>query len=445
MPRPSGSIFAQILTLISISLIAAQAVNLLLIFNLPPPSPDFYRISEVVQVYRGLPPPFAERRPLEVRMATSPPNPPMEGRNARSLRRAIAGSLGIDDDRVRITGDRSPFADRRVLRIVRDRLAQQGARHEELFLVAPFAVSVQQADGQWRVVKPAPVFGLDAWQQRLVLWFLITALAMAPLAWIVARRMARPYQLFSEAAERLGRDPQSTPISLALTGASEIKVAAVAFNDMQSRLQRYVEDRTAMVGAIAHDLRTPLTRLKFRIESAPEDLRRKMAKDIDEMEQMISAAMTFVRDASHAGARSPLEVSTLVESLCDEMVETGAQVTLTDRERVVLNGDAVALRRLFTNLLENAVKFGGGVEVRVLGQEGFAVIEILDDGPGIPDDERERVFEPFYRREPSRNRDTGGIGLGLAVVRSVARAHGGEVDLENRPEGGLKARVRLPL
>lgn len=200
-----------------------------------------------------------------------------------------------------------------------------------------------------------------------------------------------------------------------------------------------------MVGAIAHDLRTPLTRLKFRIESAPEDLRRKMAKDIDEMEQMISAAMTFVRDASHAGARSPLEVSTLVESLCDEMVETGAQVTLTDRERVVLNGDAVALRRLFTNLLENAVKFGGGVEVRVLGQEGFAVIEILDDGPGIPDDERERVFEPFYRREPSRNRDTGGIGLGLAVVRSVARAHGGEVDLENRPEGGLKARVRLPL
>jgi len=275
LARPSGSIFAQILTLISISLIAAQAVNLLLIFNLPPPSPDFYRISEVVQVYRGQPPPFAERRPLEVRMASSPPNPPMEGRNARSLRRAISGLLGIDENKVRITGDRSPFADRRVLRIVRDQLARQGARHEELFLVAPFAVSVQQADGQWRVIKPAPVFGLDAWQQRLVLWFLITALAMAPLAWIVARRMARPYQLFSEAAERLGRDPQSTPISLSLTGASEIKVAAVAFNDMQSRLQRYVEDRTAMVGAIAHDLRNSLTRLKFRIESAPMTFARK--------------------------------------------------------------------------------------------------------------------------------------------------------------------------
>jgi len=170
-----------------------------------------------------------------------------------------------------------------------------------------------------------------------------------------------------------------------------------------------------------------------------------MAKDINEMEQMISAAMTFVRDASHAGERSPLEISTLVESLCDEMSETGSQVTLTHRDRVVLNGDAVALRRLFANLLENAVKFGGGVEVRVLGLEGFAVIEIRDDGPGIPDDERERVFEPFYRREPSRNRDTGGIGLGLAVVRSVARAHGGEVELENRTEGGLTARVRLPL
>ena len=437
--------FAQILTLIGISLIAAQAVNLLLIFNLPPPSPDFYRISEVVQVYRGLPPQFAERRSLEVSTAPAPPSPLMEGRNALALKQAMAAALGLSEDRVRITGDRSPFADRRVLRIIRDQLAREGAPHEDLFLVAPFAVSIQQADRQWRVIKPAPVFGLDAWQQRLILWFLVSALAMAPMAWIVARRMARPYQLFSDAAERLGRDPQSAPISLALTGASEIKVAAGAFNDMQQRLQRYVEDRTAMVGAIAHDLRTPLTRLKFRIEGAPDDLKLKMAKDIDQMEQMISAALTFVRDASHASQRTPLELSTLVESLCDEMSETGDMVTLTQRDRVVLNGDAVALRRLFTNLLENAVKFGGSASARVSCQDGFAVVEIDDDGPGIPDEERERVFEPFYRREPSRNRDTGGIGLGLAVVRSVARAHGGDVGLANRAEGGLKASVRLPL
>jgi len=437
--------FAQILTLISISLIAAQAVNLFLIFNLPPPSPDFYRIAEVEQVYRGLPPPFAERRPLEVVTAAAPPNPPMEGRNAKSLRLAIASSLGIPEEKIRITGDRSPFADRRVLRIVRDQLARQGARQEDLFLVAPFAVSVQQPDGRWRVVQPVPVFGLEAWQQRLVLRFLISALAMAPIAWIAARRMARPYQQFSEAAERLGRDPQSAPISLSLTGASEIKVAAGAFNDMQQRLKRYVEDRTAMVGAIAHDLRTPLTRLKFRIESAPDDLRLKMAKDIDQMEQMISGTLTFVRDASHAGARKPLELSSLIESLCDEMSETGSPVNLVHREQVILSGDPISLRRLFTNLLDNAVKFGGSATARVFNRDGYAVIEIDDMGPGIPEDESERVFEPFYRGEPSRNRETGGIGLGLAVVRSVTRAHGGDVELTNRAEGGLCARVRLPL
>ncbi len=437
--------FARILSLISISLIAAQAVNLLLLFNLPPPTPDVYRIGEVVQVYRGMQPAFAERRILEVRTAPTPPGPPMEGRNSSALQEAMARSLGVDQTRVRITGDRSPFADRRVLRIVRDQLARRGAPSAELFLIAPFSVGVLQPDGQWKIVKPAHLLGLNIWQQRLALWFLLSALAMAPMAWIVARRLVRPFEIFSAAAERLGRDPQSEPISLSLTGASEIKVAANAFNEMQQRLKRYVEDRTSMVGAIAHDLRTPLTRLKFRIEAAPEDLRLKMANDINQMEQMISAALSFVRDASHAGDRTPLDLSTLVESLCDEMAETGATVTLAEQSRITLTGDTVALRRLFTNLLDNAVKFGGRATARIRRDQGFAVIEIEDQGPGIPEEEREKVFEPFYRGEPSRNRDTGGIGLGLAVVRSVAMAHGGNVELENRQSGGLKAIVRLPL
>ena len=170
-----------------------------------------------------------------------------------------------------------------------------------------------------------------------------------------------------------------------------------------------------------------------------------MAKDIDEMEQMIAGTLTFVRDASHVGARKPLELSSLIESLCDEMSETGCSVTVLHREQVILSGDAVSLRRLFTNLLDNAVKFGGCATARVFNKDGFAVIEIDDKGPGISEDESERVFEPFYRGEPSRNRETGGIGLGLAVVRSVARAHGGDVELSNRLEGGLSARVRLPL
>ena len=201
-----------------------------------------------------------------------------------------------------------------------------------------------------------------------------------------------------------------------------------------------------MVGAIAHDLRTPLTRLRFRIESAPEEQRAKMASDIEQMEEMISATLAFVRDASRPGERTRLELCSLLESLCDEMAETGADTDVVERgDKVVIDGDPMALRRLFSNLLENAVKFGHRARARVFRDDAYAVVEITDDGPGIPPTDTERVLDPFYRREPSRSRPTGGIGLGLAVVRTIARGHGGDVALMNRSGGGLTARVQLPL
>jgi signal transduction histidine kinase len=341
-----------------------------------------------------------------------------------------------------IASDRSPFSDRRVFRLVRDRIEREGGG-EDHFLVTPFEVGVQQPDGSWRVVRPQAGFGLNPWQQRVVLWFLLSALAMAPVAYLFARRLSAPIRLFADAAERLGRDPRAEPLSL--KGSAEIDVAVRAFNDMQQRLGRYVEDRTAMVAAIAHDLRTPLTRLRFRIENAPEDLRAKLAADVDQMEEMISAALNFVRDAARPSQRTPLELSSLLESLCDEMAETGADTQIDLGEKVVIEGDPMALRRLFTNLLENAVKYGGGAVTRVFRDNANAVVEIVDQGPGIPAEELERVFDPFYRREPSRSRQTGGIGLGLAVVRSIARGHGGDVVLINRTDGGLLARVTLPL
>jgi signal transduction histidine kinase len=186
--------------------------------------------------------------------------------------------------------------------------------------------------------------------------------------------------------------------------------------------------------------------MRFRIEALPDDQRAKLQTDIDQMEAMISAALTFVRDASQPGQRTPLELSSLLESLCDEMSETGAATEVETGEKVVLEGDPMALRRLFANLLENAVKFGGGsARARVFREDAHAVVEIDDDGPGIPAQDSERVFEPFFRREPSRNRKTGGAGLGLAIVRSIARGHGGDVSLVNRSGGGLTARVFLPL
>ena len=440
--RPAASFFVQLLTLTGLTLVAAWAISLLLLFSLPPPVPDFYRVAEIERTLKGAPPAFTERRPLIVRLEDQPPGPELEGRNMPTIREKLAADMGVPISAVVIAGERGPLSDRRVGRVLRDRAAREGLR-EELFLIAPFEVGVRQPDGRWRVVGTQTPFGLSDWQQRLALWFVLSALAMAPVAWIFARRLSAPIKGFAQAAERLGRDPRAPP--LALRGPSEIGVATRAFNEMQERLRRYVEDRTAMVGAIAHDLRTPLTRLRFRIEGLPEDQRTKFASDLDQMEEMIAATLAFVRDTSRAGERTPLELSSLLESLCDEMAETGARTEMAPGERVVLEGDPMALRRLFSNLLDNAVKFGGQARARVFRDELNAIVEIDDDGPGIPPKDAEKVFEPFYRREPSRSRQTGGIGLGLAVVRSIARGHGGDVDLVNRPGGGLTARVLLPL
>jgi signal transduction histidine kinase len=223
-------------------------------------------------------------------------------------------------------------------------------------------------------------------------------------------------------------------------------MAVRAFNVMQNRLARYVEDRIAMVGAIAHDLRTPLTRLRFRVEQVPEDARAKMEADIAEMEAMVTGVLAFVRDATRKAEHRPLELSSLLESLADDMSETGLDVSIERAERVVLDGDPLALRRLFNNLLDNAIKFGRRARVRVYPDGGAAVVEIEDDGPGAPEAELDRLFEPFYRCDYSRSRETGGgIGLGLAVVRSIARAHGGDASLIGCEGRGLTARVRLPI
>jgi signal transduction histidine kinase len=441
--RPTASLFGQLVALIILSLIAAQAISALLLFNLPPPVPDFYRLTEIVQSYKGASPSFGDRRPLIVKTARQAPSPLSESRLAPEIARAIADAVGVPADRVVIASDKGPFSDRRVFRLVRDRIERAGGDREDHFLVTPFEVGVLQDDGSWKVIRPKRGFGLNPWQQRVVLWLFLSSLAMTPIAYLFSRRLSAPIRLFAEAAERLGRDPGAQPLSM--KGSVEIGVAVRAFNGMQERLRRYVDDRTAMVGAIAHDLRTPLTRLRFRIENAPEDLRAKMAADLDQMEEMISAALTFVRDATRPSERTPLELSSLLESISDEMAETGAVTEVESAEKVVIDGDPVALRRLFANLLENAVKFGGAARTRVYRDGDNAIVEIADDGPGIPDEDRERVFEPFYRREPSRSRQTGGIGLGLAVVRSVARGHGGDVTLANRPGGGMTARVQLPI
>jgi len=309
-------------------------------------------------------------------------------------------------------------------------------------LFGSFHAAVRQPDGRWLTVAPHRNL-IEPWQQRILLVLAATAVAVIPVAWWFAHRLAAPIAAFARAAERFGRDPESPPLDI--RGSSEISAAVAAFNVMQQRLKRYVTYRTTMIGAIAHDLRTPLTRLRFRIESAPEDLRAKLAADIDEMEAMVSATLAFVQDSTHAASRTKLEVSSLLETVMDEAAETGADAAVEWSERTVVDGDPIALKRLVTNLVDNALKFGSRARGRVFCESGMAIVEVDDNGPGVPEGDIERAFEPFHRLEGSRSRETGGAGLGLAVVRAIARGHGGEVTLENRAEGGLRARVSLPL
>ncbi|MDZ4375034.1 MAG: HAMP domain-containing sensor histidine kinase, partial [Phenylobacterium sp.] len=248
---------------------------------------------------------------------------------------------------------------------------------------------------------------------------------------------------FADAADRLGRDPLA-PL-LALSGPAEVGAAAVAFNGMQARLRRFIDDRTAMVGAISHDLRTPLARIRFKLERAPSDVRDSVLADVGQMEQMIQGVLTFIRDESAPRRREPLDLLSVVEVVVDDAAMMGWDVELGDAEPVMVEGDAMALQRLFVNLVENAVKYGGQARLSVAQAQGHAVVEVVDAGPGLPAAELERVFQPFYRADASRNLDAGGIGLGLPIARSTARAHGGDVQLSPGPEGGLVARVTLPL
>jgi signal transduction histidine kinase len=234
---------------------------------------------------------------------------------------------------------------------------------------------------------------------------------------------------------------------MGLRGPAEIGAAAQAFNEMQERLKRYINDRTAMVGAISHDLRTPLARIRFKLEAAPPRLREAVLSDIEQMEQMIGGVLAFIRDEGQPRRREKLDLLSLIECVADDATMVGGQVEIVDGNAVTVDGDPVALQRLFANLVDNAVKYGGDAQIEVRREGPLAVVAISDRGPGLSPDELGRVFQPFYRTDVSRNLDKGGVGLGLPIARSTARAHGGDVELTCRGAGGggVTAIVTLPV
>jgi signal transduction histidine kinase len=247
---------------------------------------------------------------------------------------------------------------------------------------------------------------------------------------------------FAVAAERVGRDSNLPP--LLREGPTELAAAVDSFNAMQARLRRLIDERTQMVGAIAHDLRTPLMRLAFRLDDLEQPLGDKVRADIEEMRTMISAALDFIRDRSSSGQHERLDLRLLVERVVEEQGDLGHDVALLPGAPVTIEGNPLALRRAVANVVENAIRYGERARLTLATSGSRCRLEIDDDGPGIPEALQEQVFDPFFRIEGSRNRNTGGIGLGLAAVRAIVREHSGEIVMGNRKEGGLKVTITLP-
>lgn len=278
-----------------------------------------------------------------------------------------------------------------------------------------------------------------------ILRVLLSALVIGVITYFLARRISRQWDVLTRAADRVGRGDYPEPVPE--TGPLEIRRAAKAFNRMTARLKRFVEDRTRMLAAISHDLRTPITSLRLRAEFVNDvENRTRIIETLDEMEQMVEAAMTFAREETANEATRKIDITALVESAVEDLAETGRPISFTgDGKPRVYPCRPLSVKRAFGNLVSNALNFGKKVEVGILdADDGGVWIEIADDGPGIPADQREQVFEPFFRLEESRNRDTGGIGLGMAIARTAIRSHGGEIYLEDAELGGLLVRVYLP-
>lgn len=306
-------------------------------------------------------------------------------------------------------------------------------------------LAMRQSDGSWLVGR-MPVPPRDEWLplRLAAATVLLYVIVLGVSAW-AALRLARPLRDLTRAANAFrGRE---APATVAPSGPEDLRQAIEAFNAMNHRLIGLLDEKDRMLGALGHDLRTPLASLRIRIEGMdpPEDRDAAIAK-IGEMSGMVEEILVLARSGRARGPARRMDVGALVETLVDEQQELGRAVTMATHARVVAEIQPDLLRRAVTNLLDNAVKYGGGATASVTASSNGIEIRIADEGPGIPADQMANVLEPFYRVESSRNRESGGVGLGLAIARSVAENHGGELRLEaaDPVKGGLAAIIRLP-
>ncbi len=446
-----------IFTLTVGALLASFAGYLLITFRGPPPFERPTILREVAEALNGAPLPGDEYAPPKPDASSkanpgqprskAPPYSRWETRlTARSVDTAPKPRRGEERDvlldalvaemlEVPVARVRGYYQD--------DEIRERGGPgRPSIFLSGTFIVGLQQQDGSWRVVQSRPQPLISAWQGTTLAVTLAVLLLLAVPSWLIARAISRPIVRLADAAQNMRLN---TPLVLPDEGPREVRMLARSLGAMQARLLAQAQSRTAMLAAIAHDMGTPLSRIAFWIEQLPEESRARAAAEIDEMRAMLASVLRFARDERSAADRPRVDLGSLIDSLVEDAVAAGSPVTLDPGPRALVRADPAALRRLFDNLVANAIRYGERATVAWEVHANRAVITVDDAGKGFGEGEVERLFEPFVRGDPSRNRSTGGTGLGLSIVRAIAEAHGGSVTLGAAPGGGGRVTVVLPL
>lgn len=423
------------------SLLLATLVSVAVVGWMPRPAPPPMRLDQAVQVLRGEQ--AAAPLGLHLAMQDSPP----QGSASDWLTQLAAMQMGVPAEKVRLvwSGQRKA-PDVQVIEggAVLDATARAGVLKAQAAVLTamqwpPFELGVRQADGRWRVVG-SDHSDLAAWRRQVVLALLGGAVLLAPLAAWASIRLGRPLRRLAEAGARVDLQAD-TP--LPDDGPREVQMLASAISTGRDRLRAQAQDMTHMLAAVAHDLRTPLTGLRLRAEFAPAPQAARMVADIERMNTMIEQVLDYARGELQPLQLRSLDLAALLEECVQAALLRGVEISIQAPDRLPWRGDALLLRRAVENLINNAERYAGGVELRVAMVGQSVQLDVMDRGPGIAEADRARLLQPFQRSERSRSRATGGAGLGLAVAANVARRHAGELQLLHREGGGLIARLLL--
>ncbi|HGM7300137.1 sensor histidine kinase [Stenotrophomonas maltophilia] len=423
------------------SLLLATLVSVAVVGWMPRPAPPPMRLDQAVQVLRG----EQAAAPLGLHLATQ--DAPPQGSASDWLTQLAALQMGLPAKEVRLVwSGQGKAPDVQVIEggAVLDGTARVGVLKAQAALLTamqwpPFELGVRQADGRWRVVG-SDHSDLAAWRRQVILALLGGAVLLAPLAAWASIRLGRPLRRLADASARVDLQAD-TP--LPDDGPREVQMLAAAIGTGRERLRAQAQDMTHMLAAVAHDLRTPLTGLRLRAEFAPTPQAARMVADIERMDTMIEQVLDYARGELQPLQMRPLDLAALLEECVQAALLRGVEISIQGPDSLPWHGDALLLRRAFDNLIDNADRYAGAVELRLAVVERGVQLEVMDRGPGIAEGDRVRLLQPFQRSERSRSRTTGGAGLGLAVAANVARRHAGELQLLHREGGGLIACLLL--